>query len=89
MKRRYTSSVSPKGQITLPIELRRKYHIDAKDRVAIEDDGDRISVLPEASSLESIYASIPKLQFEYEDGDLERIAKDERVEAFKKKFGPL
>lgn len=44
---RYYSSVSPKGQITLPMKVRRALGIKPKDRVAIEiakDNTVRISV---------------------------------------------
>jgi len=36
-------TVKHKGQITLPIELRRKYHLEEGDRIAIEDrDGEMV-----------------------------------------------
>jgi AbrB family looped-hinge helix DNA binding protein len=86
MIRRYSSSVSPKGQITLPIEIRRQFNIDPRDHVTFEVVDGQIRVIPEPSSLESVYASIPALPFEYEDGELERIAKDERAKAFADKM---
>jgi hypothetical protein len=62
--------------------------MEPKDHIIVEDEGHGITVLPEPASLESVFASIPKLQFDYEDGDLERIAWDEHAEEYKKKFGP-
>ncbi len=81
MIRRYSGSVSPKGQITLPIEMRRELNIEPRDRVNIELVDGQIRVVPEVSSLESVFASIPALPFTFEDGDLECIAKDERAAA--------
>ena len=57
MIHRYSSSVSPKGQITLPIEMRRELGIKPKDRVLIEIVDGYIQVTPETSTLESVFAS--------------------------------
>ncbi len=86
MSRRYTSSVSPKGQVTLPIEVRRQFDINPRDHVIIVVVDGEIHLRPEASSFESVFASVPALPFAYEDGDLERIAKDERARAFAAKM---
>ena len=82
MHRRYSSSVSPKGQITLPIEIRRELDINPRDHVVLELADGYIRVIPETSSLESVFASVPALPIAYKDGDLERIAKDERMEKY-------
>ena len=59
----YRSSVSPKGQITLPIDARRRLGIRPKDRVIIEIHDDSITIRPakEGSFLDS-YRSIPALK---------------------------
>ena len=79
MKRRYRSSVSPKGQITLPIEIRRQLNIGPRDHVDIELVDGEIRVIPWRYNLETVRGSVPALPFHYEDGELERIAKDEKV----------
>jgi AbrB family looped-hinge helix DNA binding protein len=57
----FESSVSPKGQITLPIEVRRRWRLKAKDRVAICVDGDRVTIAPAGSPLDAMYQSVPAL----------------------------
>lgn len=47
----YTSSVSPKGQITLPVEFRKVLDIEPKDVVVITVEGDTISIEKAASQL--------------------------------------
>ena len=65
--RAYESSLSPKGQITLPLEVRRRWGLKAKDRVAICVDGDHVTVAPAhehaptRSPLDEIYQSVPPL----------------------------
>ncbi|MGQ4833915.1 MAG: AbrB/MazE/SpoVT family DNA-binding domain-containing protein [Candidatus Asgardarchaeia archaeon] len=43
-KKRITVKVTRKGQITIPIEFRRKYNI--KDEVAIIDDDGKLLIIP-------------------------------------------
>jgi AbrB family looped-hinge helix DNA binding protein len=57
----YTSSVSPKGQITLPAELRRELDIEPKDIVVIALEDGKIQVETAKSRLHSVYQSVPAL----------------------------
>ncbi len=43
---RYTSSVSPKGQVTIPIEIREHFGIEPKDSVTFEVIDGRITMAP-------------------------------------------
>lgn len=59
--REFTSSVSPKGQITLPVEIRSRLHIRPKDRVSIvlHDDG-HVTVAPAGRSVvDELFMSLP------------------------------
>lgn len=56
--RAYVSSVSPKGQVTLPAEFRRRLGVRAKDKVALELEGDTVRVSRVAYTLESAYGSV-------------------------------
>src|SRR5438067_594607 len=46
-----TSSVSPKGQITLPIEIRKLLNIKPKDKVAFTVDQEGVRIMPVKSRL--------------------------------------
>ncbi len=43
---KFTSSVSPKGQITIPIEIRNEFGIEPKDSVSFNVVGDVIQITP-------------------------------------------
>ncbi len=58
----YTSSVSPKGQITIPADIRKQFGIDTKDRVSIEVRNDDIIVKPLPSVVDALYGSVPPLK---------------------------
>lgn len=55
----YTSSVSQKGQITLPAELRKELDIEPKDIVVIALEGGHISIEKAESHLLSGFGVVP------------------------------
>jgi AbrB family looped-hinge helix DNA binding protein len=75
----FESSVSPKGQITLPVEVRRRLGIKAKDKVVITVDGDDIRIVPAQSRLDSIYLSVPALTTALTPQEVRAIARDEHA----------
>ncbi len=52
------SSVSPKGQVTIPQELRERLGIKPKDRVVFELEEDGIKVRPAGSRLMRHFGSV-------------------------------
>ena len=77
--RAYVSSVSPKGQITLPAEFRRRLGVGAKDKVSMELEGDTVRVSRVGFTLESAYGSVQPIA-EPEDFEARsREAKDEHT----------
>ena len=57
----FESSLSPKGQITLPLEVRRRWGLKPKDRIAIHVDEDQVTIAPAQSPLDEMYQSVPAL----------------------------
>lgn len=60
--REVLSSVSPKGQVTLPAEIRRVLGIKPKDKVVIRLEDGKVEITPAASPLEESYQAIPALK---------------------------
>jgi len=56
------SSVSPKGQVTLPVEIRRSRGIKPKDKVAFRLEQGKVELTPAPSALADSYQAIPALQ---------------------------
>jgi AbrB family looped-hinge helix DNA binding protein len=52
------SSVSPKGQVTIPIEIRRRLGIKPKDKVAFRVDDGQVRLIPARFTLETAYGSV-------------------------------
>lgn len=54
----YTTTVTSKGQVTIPGELRRALNIKPKDRVAFELADGEIRLRPTKSAVEANYGAV-------------------------------
>lgn len=52
-------SVGPKGQITLPVEIRRKFEVKPKDTVTVILDGDNVRVVTSRGRLRAMRQKYP------------------------------
>jgi AbrB family looped-hinge helix DNA binding protein len=77
--RRFSSSVSPKGQVTIPAEVRKRLRIGPRDRITFEVEGDQVRLVPGAFTLETAHASVPPLRRPMDYEEMEQRVKDERV----------
>ena len=75
----YVGSVSTKGQVTLPSEVRRQLGISPGDKVRIVVEDRKIIMRPAEWSLLAGYMSIPALKRPLTDEDITEIAEEEAV----------
>ena len=73
----YTSSAGPKGQITIPAEIRKQFGILPKDRVSIEIRNGDIIVKPLRSVVDALYGSVLPLKPPLEWKELRAIIREE------------
>lgn len=74
------SSVSPKGQVTIPVEIRQMLGIKPKDKVAFRVENGQVQITPAEYTLESIMGSVePATRTEDFEG-ISAEAKEEHVE---------
>jgi AbrB family looped-hinge helix DNA binding protein len=74
-----TSSVSPKGQVTIPAEIRQLLGVRPRDRVAFEVTDGQVFIRPARRSLESLYRSVPALDRQVSDKEMTRLAQEEHA----------
>lgn len=60
--KRMLSSVSPKGQVTLPAEIRRALGIKPKDRVAFRLENGKVELRPAPPAVQESYQAVPALK---------------------------
>lgn len=53
-----SSSVTTKGQVTIPVELREKLGIKPGDRVGFIEDGDRIVLQRQETAIEAVFGIV-------------------------------
>ncbi|MFN0071255.1 MAG: AbrB/MazE/SpoVT family DNA-binding domain-containing protein [Chloroflexota bacterium] len=77
----YTSSVSPKGQITLPLEIRHRLGVKPRDRVAVTLEGDVVKVRRLGSPVDATYQAVPALTPPRSWKEIERTAHEDAADA--------
>ncbi len=74
-----TTHATAKGQIVIPVKLRRKYHIEAGTTIRVIDEGDRIVLRP--VTRESLEKLLDSLRGKYKGyGVLEALMEDRKFE---------
>ena len=61
------STITSKGQTTIPKEIREKYHLKAHDRLLFKPEGDKIIVKPISGTILGLRGTFPikhKLNFQ-------------------------
>jgi AbrB family looped-hinge helix DNA binding protein len=74
------SSVSERGQVTIPLEIRRALDIKPRDKVAFKLEGGEVKLIPSTSTLEASYQAIPRLRRPLTDDETTEIAAEEHAE---------
>lgn len=74
------SSVSQKGQVTIPLEVRKRLGVEAKDKVAFRIERDEIKIVSVASSLEKSFQAIPALKKKMSVEQMVEIAANEHAQ---------
>ena len=76
----YVSSVSPKGQITIPQEIRRMLGVKPKDRVRFTLEDGEVKLAPATSDLGAHYQAVPALRRRLTVEEMIEIAHEEQAE---------
>ncbi len=85
---RYVSTISSKGQVTIPADIRRKLGVNAQDKIAfVVTENERIELRAERFTLETAIGSIEALPGE--SADLDREIKEATEEAIARKMRRL
>jgi AbrB family looped-hinge helix DNA binding protein len=79
ISKEYIATITSKGQVTIPIEVRQQLRLSPQDKVIFRIvEGTRVEIEPLPMTLEEAYGSVPPLN-RPEDFDLiQQIAREER-----------
>lgn len=57
----FTTTITQRGQVTLPAKVRRALGVKPREKVTFQLDGQKVVLVPTTFTLESAYASVPRL----------------------------
>ena len=84
--REFQSAVSPKGQSTIPAEIRRELGIMPKDKVTLRMEEGALRVVPARFTLEDAYGSVAPMNHPEDFEAISDVAKAEHVDSVVRKL---
>ena len=74
------TTLTKKGQVTIPIEIRNYLGLKSKDKIAFKINNGNVQVSPAKYTLESVYGIIKPLNKPEDYKELKKIALDEHAQ---------
>jgi AbrB family looped-hinge helix DNA binding protein len=75
----HTSTVTQKGQVTIPLAVHQALGIKPHDRVLFRVQNGRVELLPSPMTLEAVYGAVKPISKPETFEELRRIARKERL----------
>lgn len=83
----YTTTITQRGQVTLPAKVRRTLGVKPHEKVTFQVEGQEVRLVPSAFTLESAYASVPRLPDQPPIEDLFALAGEEHAAHVRDEMG--
>lgn len=84
--REYVATLTQRGQITVPAEVRRVLGARPRGKLAFQVEGEQVRLVPAAFTLETAYGSVPPIAPPEDFKRIEREAKEEHAESVVRKL---
>ncbi len=75
-----TTTITQRGQVTIPVEVRRVLGVKPRDKVTFSIEDGKVRLAPVTFSLESAYGSVKPSGKPEDFDELSRIAKEAKAE---------
>ena len=85
--REITTTVTQRGQVTIPAEVRRVLGVKHRDKVTFTIEHGEVRLAPAAFSLESAYGSVKPSKRPEDFDEVSRIAKETKAEKTVRELG--
>ena len=80
MMREYVTTVTQRGQVTIPAEVRRLLNATPRSKIAFRVEGTTVRLAPVEFTLEETFGSVQPIQRPEDFEERSRSAKEEKVE---------
>lgn len=77
--KRLNGSVTSRGQVTLPVEVRKRLGIDAPGRIVFEIEDDAVRISAGKATVDSVFGILPPLRDGMTLEEAIELAKDEHA----------
>jgi AbrB family looped-hinge helix DNA binding protein len=77
--KRYIRTLSTKGQVTIPAEVRKLLGIGLRGSVVFHVQNRQVELLPNTMTLEETFASVPPLKWPLGEEEMNEIIREGRV----------
>lgn len=84
--REFISTITQRGQVTIPTEVRQLLGLKARDKVAFEIDNNQVKLVPAKFTLESAYGSVKPFRRPEDFKEISRAAKEDHVKKAMRKM---
>ncbi|MBI2872660.1 MAG: type II toxin-antitoxin system PrlF family antitoxin [Chloroflexi bacterium] len=85
--REITTTITQRGQVTIPAEVRRVLGVKPRDKVAFSIEDGEVRLAPASFSLESAYGSVKPSRKPEDFDEVSRTAKDAKAEKSARELG--
>jgi antitoxin PrlF len=76
----YVKTITTKGQVTIPVEIRRLLGVKANDQIRFRIIEGKVEIEPVSMTLEETFASVTPIQRPENFSELRAIAREERID---------
>jgi AbrB family looped-hinge helix DNA binding protein len=80
MMREYVTTVTQRGQVTIPADVRRLLNAKPRSKIAFRVENSTVRLMPVEFTVEQVLGSVTPLQQPEDLEELSRIAKEEKVQ---------
>lgn len=74
------TTITKKGQVTIPVEIRRLLGLKAKDKVAFSIENNNVRIAPAKYTLETVFGAVKPLKKPEDYKNLKKIAIKEHAD---------
>jgi AbrB family looped-hinge helix DNA binding protein len=74
-------TLTKKGQVTIPLSIRKKYGLENGDKIFFEEGKNEIKIKPANESFESVYQSVKPLKKRLSLAQIRKIALEDKLDA--------
>jgi antitoxin PrlF len=79
------ATLTERGQITVPAEVRRLLGARPRGKLAFRIEGNEVRLVPVVYTFETAFQSVPPLTTPLDDAEMSHIAREDRIDRYRRR----